>query len=123
MRSNEHDMWAYVKLLFRGLARPVRNPGARVHVGDAKSIDVLRSASKAVRSPLKENLIEASRLVMRGARWRTRQASPFTTTLTENPELPAFWAGQSRIVALSVMKCGPALSASAIFSGSVTGRC
>jgi hypothetical protein len=116
-------MRAHVKLLFRRLAWPVRNPGARVHVGNAKSIDVLRSASKAVGSPLKENFIKASRLVMRGARWWTRQASPFTTTLTENAEFATLWAGQSKIVALSVMKCGPALSASAIFSGSVTGRC
>jgi hypothetical protein len=59
MRSDDHDVRAHVKLLFRRLAWPVRNPGARVHVGNAKSIDVLRSASKAVGSPLKENLYQS----------------------------------------------------------------
>src|SRR5579862_3070833 len=90
MRSDDHDMRAHVKLRFRRLAGPVRNPGACVHVGDAKSIDVMRAAGKTVKSPLKENFVKASRLVMRGARWRTRQASPFTTALTENPKFATF---------------------------------
>jgi hypothetical protein len=51
-------MRAHVKLLFRRLAWPVRNPGARVHVGNAKSIDVMRAASKTVNSPLKENFVK-----------------------------------------------------------------
>src|SRR5579863_8321766 len=89
MRSDDHDMRAHVKLLFRRLARPVGNPGARVHVGNAKSLDALRPASKAVRRPLKEHFIEATRLVMRSARRRTRKASPFATLLTENPEFAA----------------------------------
>jgi hypothetical protein len=122
MRSDDHNVRAHVKFLFR-LAGPVRNPGTRIHLRNAKSIDVLRPSSKAVRRPLKENFIEASGLVMRGARWWTRQASPFTHTFTENSKSPPFLAGQSKIVASSVMKCGPALCASAIFSASVTGRC
>ena len=64
MRSDDHNVWAHMKFLFRRLAGHVRNPGARIHVGNAKSIDVLRPSSKAVRRPLKENLIEASGLVM-----------------------------------------------------------
>src|SRR4029077_6568852 len=89
MRSDDHDMRAHVKLLFRRLAWPVGNPGARVHVGNAKSLDVLRPASKAVGSPLKENLIKESRLARRGARWWTRQTSPFAPPLTETPEFAA----------------------------------
>jgi hypothetical protein len=111
-----------VKFLFR-LAGPVRNPGTRVHVDNAKSIDVLRPSSKAVRRPLKENFIEASGLVMRGAGWWTRQASPFTPPSTENSKFAALFGRQSKIVASSVMNCGPALSASAVFSMSVTGTC
>src|SRR5258708_29390902 len=109
MRSDDHDMRAHVKLFFRRLAGPVRNPGARVHVGNAKSIDMLRSASKAVRRPLKENFIKASRLVMRSTRWWTRKASPFTTALTENPEFAALLGRpiqDSRVVGYE-MRCGP----------------
>src|ERR1700674_4209369 len=83
MRSDDHNVRAHVKFLFR-LAGPVRNPGTRIHVGNAKSLDVLRPSRKAVRRPLKENFVEASGLVMRGAGWWTRQASPFTPTLTQN---------------------------------------
>src|SRR5579863_1058564 len=109
MRSDDHDMRAHVKLLFRRLAWPVRYPGARVHVGNAKSIDVLRSASKAVGSPLKEHFIKASRLVMRGARRWTWQASPFTPALTENPEFAALLGRpiqDSRVVSYEV-RSGP----------------
>src|ERR1700722_5895202 len=83
MRSDDHNVRAHVKFLFR-LAGPVRNPGTRIHVGNAKSLDVLRPSRKAVRRPLKENFVEASGLVMRGAGWWTRQASPFPPTLTQN---------------------------------------
>jgi hypothetical protein len=71
-----------------------RHPLTHIHAGNAKSIDVLRPSGKAILYPLKENSIETSRVVMLGA-----------------------------IVAPSVMKFGAALSASAIFSASVTGRC
>src|SRR5580704_1925173 len=91
MRSDHHNMRAHVKFLFRRLAGPVRNKGARIHVGNAKSIDVLRPASKAVRRPLKKHFVEASRLVMGGARWWTWQARPFTTTLTENSKFAALF--------------------------------
>src|SRR6267143_701489 len=90
MRSDDHNVRAHVKFLFR-LAGPVRNPGTRIHVGNSKSLDVLRPSSKAVRRPLKENFIEASGLVMRSARWWARQASPFTTPLAENSKFVAFF--------------------------------
>src|SRR5580704_2045752 len=90
MRSDDHDVRAHMKLLFR-FAGPVRNPGARIHVGNAKSLDVLRPFGKAVCRPLKENFIEASRLVMRGTRWRAGQASPFTTTLAENSKFASLF--------------------------------
>ena len=66
MRSDDHDVRAHMKFLFR-FAGPVRNPGTRIHVGHAKSLDVLRPSGKPVRRPLKENFIEASRLAMRRA--------------------------------------------------------
>src|SRR5579863_2576126 len=109
MRSDDHDMRAHVKLLFRRLAWPIGNPGAGVHVGNAKSIDALRPASKAVGSPLKENFIKASRLVMRSARWWTRKAGPFTTPLTENPEFASLLGRpiqDSRVVGYE-MRSGP----------------
>jgi hypothetical protein len=90
MRSDDHNVRSHVKFLFR-LAGPVRNPGTRIHLDNAKSIDVLRPSRKAVRRPLKENFIEASGLVMRGARWWTRQASPFTPTFTENSKFAALF--------------------------------
>jgi len=96
MRSDDHNVRANVKFPFP-LARHVRNPGTRIHVGNAKSIDVLRLSSKAVRRPLKENFIEASGLVMRGARWWTRQADPFTPAFTENSKFAAlFWPANPR---------------------------
>src|SRR5580704_18889901 len=90
MRSDDHDVRAHMKFFFR-FAGPVRNPGTCIHVGNAKSLDVLRPSGKPVRRPLKENFIEASRLVMRGARWRAGQASPFTTTLAENSKFAALF--------------------------------
>src|ERR1700747_3720941 len=90
MRSDDHDVRAHMKFFFR-FAWPVRNPSTRIHVGHAKSLDVLRPSGKPVRRPLKKNFIEASGLVMCSARRWTRQASPFTTTLAENSKFAAFF--------------------------------
>jgi hypothetical protein len=109
MRSDDHNVRAHVKFLFRLTGR-VRNSGTRIHVRNAKSLDVLRPSRKAVCRPLKDNFIEASGLVMRGARWWTRQASPFTPTLTGTRNSPPFLAGQSKMVASLALKCGPALN-------------
>src|ERR1700726_2538665 len=79
MRSYHHNVGSHVKLP----AGRAGNPLTHIHVGNAKSIDVLRPSGKAIFHPLKENSIETSRVVMFGAGWRTRQAGPFTTTLTE----------------------------------------
>src|SRR5579859_1421661 len=70
MRSNNHDVWAHVKFRFR-LAGPVRHKSTCIHVGNAKPIDVLRPASKAIQSPLKEDFVETSGLVVHGAGRRT----------------------------------------------------
>jgi hypothetical protein len=99
------------------------HPLTHIHVGNAKSVDVLRPSGKAILYPLKENSIETSRVVMLGAGWWTRHAGPFTSTLTENSKFAALagWMNHdSRAVGYEVW-CG--LSASAIFSASVTGRC
>jgi hypothetical protein len=68
MRSYHHDVGSYVELP-TGRAR---NPLAHIHVGNTESLDVLRPSGKVILQPLKENAIEASRVVMLGAGWRTR---------------------------------------------------
>jgi hypothetical protein len=50
---------------------------------------VLRPSGKNILHKLKEDFIKASRVVMLGAGWWTWQASPFTTTLAENPPVIA----------------------------------
>jgi hypothetical protein len=67
MRSYHHDVGSHVKLS----AGRARHPLTHIHVGNAKSIDVLRPSGKAIRQPLKENSIETSRVVMLGAGWWT----------------------------------------------------
>src|SRR5713101_8128013 len=52
MRSYHHNVGAYVKLL----AGRARNPVTRIHVGNAKSIDVLRPSSKAITSATERKL-------------------------------------------------------------------
>ncbi len=69
MRSYHHNVRSHVKLP----ARRARNPLTHIHVGDAKSIDVLRLSGKTILHPLKENSIETSWVVMPGAGWWTRQ--------------------------------------------------
>ncbi len=68
MRSYQHNVGPHVKLP----AGRARNPLPHIHVGNAKSRDVLRSSGKDILYPLKENTIETSRVVMLGAGWRTR---------------------------------------------------
>src|ERR1700688_3646166 len=105
MRSYHHNVGSHVKLP----AGRARNPLTHIHVGNAKSIDVLRPSGKAILYPLKENFIETSRVVMFGAGWWTRHAGPFTRTLMENAKFAAL-AGwmihDSRSVGYEVW-CGP----------------
>jgi hypothetical protein len=119
MRSYHHNVGTHVKLP----AGRARNPLPHKHVGNAKSLDVLRPSGNVILQPLKENTIETSRVVMPGAGWWTRQAGPFITTLTENSKFAALagWIIHNRRAI--GMKFGAALSASTIFSASVTGRC
>jgi hypothetical protein len=105
MWSYHHNVGSHVKLP----ARRARNPLPHKHVGNAKSLDVRRPAGKVILHPLKENPIKTSRVVMLGpGRW-TRQAGPFTSTLTENSKF-ATLAGRiihdSRAVGYEVW-CGP----------------
>jgi hypothetical protein len=66
MRSYHHNVGSHMKLP----AGRARNPLTHIHVGNAKSIDVLRPSGKVILHPLKENTIETSRVVMLGAgRW------------------------------------------------------
>jgi hypothetical protein len=67
MRSYHHNVGPHVKLP----AGRARNPLTHIHVGNAKSLDVLRPSGKVILQPLKENTIEASRVVMLGAGGRT----------------------------------------------------
>jgi hypothetical protein len=68
MRSYHHNVGSHVKLP----AGRARNPLPHKHVGNAKSLDVLRPSGKVILHPLKENTIETSRGVVLGAGWRTR---------------------------------------------------
>jgi hypothetical protein len=105
VRSYHHNVGSYMKLP----AGRARNPLTHKHVGNAKSLDVLRPSGKVILHPLKENTIEASRVVMLGAGWWTWQASPFSGALTENSKFAAL-AGwiirNSRAVGYEVW-CGP----------------
>src|ERR1700722_98310 len=105
MRSQHHNVGSHMKLP----AGRARHPLTHIHVGNAKSIDVLRPSGKAILYPLKENSIETSGVVMLRARRWTRHAGPFTCTLTENAKFAAL-AGRmihdSRAVGYEVW-CGP----------------
>src|SRR4029077_12071667 len=105
MRSQHHYVGSHMKLP----AGRARHPLTHIHVGNAKSVDVLRPSGKAILYPLKENSIETSRVVMLGAGWWSRHAGPFTRTLTENSKFAAL-AGRmihnSRAVGYEV-RCGP----------------
>ena len=68
VRSYHHNVGSHVKLP-TGRAR---NPLAHKHVGNAESLNVLRPSGKVILQPLKENAIEASRVVVLGAGRRTR---------------------------------------------------
>jgi hypothetical protein len=68
MRSYHHNVGSHVKLP----TGPARNPLPHKHVGNAKSLDVLRPSGKVILQPLKENTIETVRVVMLGAGWRAR---------------------------------------------------
>jgi hypothetical protein len=96
--AHYHDVRANVELMARGTL--FRLPSANVHVRDADAINLRRSAGKAVLNPTQEYRIEAPWLIVRIPR-NGREASP---------------------VASLVMNAGPARSASAIFSSSVTGN-
>jgi hypothetical protein len=68
MRRYHHYVGSYAKFL----AVRARNRVTRIHVCNAKSIDVLRPSGKDILHKLKENSIETSRVVMLGAGWWTR---------------------------------------------------
>ena len=86
MRGYQHNVGSHVK----HPAGRARNPLPHKHVGNAKSLSVLRPSGKAIFQPLKEDLIETSRVIVLGAgRW-ARQAGPFTGPLTENSKLATF---------------------------------
>src|ERR1700680_1413819 len=128
MRSYHHNVGSHVKLP----AGRARNPLTHIHVGNAKSIDVLRPFGKAILQPLKKNSIETSWVVMLGAgRW-TGEASPFTGTLTENSKFAAL-AGRiihdSRVVGYEVWS-GPqcvrnflSVRSRQVFSRALSARC
>ena len=85
MRSYYHDVRPNVELP----AGCAWNPLPHKHVGNAQPVDVLWPSGKVILDPLKENMIEASRVVMLGTGWWTWQAGPFTCALTENSKFAA----------------------------------
>ena len=60
MRRYQHNVGSHAKLP----AGRARNRVARIHVCNAKSIDVRRPSGKVILHKLKENPIETSRVVM-----------------------------------------------------------
>jgi hypothetical protein len=67
MRRYQHDVGAHAKLP----ACRAGNCVTRIHVRNAKSLDVLRPSRKDILYELKEHLVETSRVVMLGAGWWT----------------------------------------------------
>ena len=128
MRSQHHNVGSDMKLP----AGRARHPLTHIHVGNAKSIDVLRSAFQAILYPLKENSIETSRVVMLGTGWRTRQAGPIIRALTENSKF-ATLAGRiihDRCAVGYELWCGPQsvrnffkVRYGQVFSGGLGARC
>src|ERR1700719_60654 len=127
-RSYHHNVGSHMNLP----AGRARNPLPHKHVGNAKSLDVLRPSGKVILHPLKENTIETSRVVVLGAGWRTRQTSPFTSPFTEHSKLAAL-AGRiirdSRAVGYEVW-CGPqrvrnflSVCYRQVFSRALSARC
>jgi hypothetical protein len=68
MRRYQHNVGSHAKLP----AGRARNRVTRIHVCNAKSIDVRRPSGKVTLHKLKENPIETSRVVMPFAGWWTR---------------------------------------------------
>ena len=68
MRRYQHNVGSHAKLT----AGRARNRVTRIHVCNAKSIDVRRLSGKVILHKLKENPIETSRVVMLFAGWWTR---------------------------------------------------
>jgi hypothetical protein len=85
MRRYNHYVGPHAER-FAGRAR---NRVARIHIGDAESFDVLRPSGKNILHKLEKDFVETSRVVKLGAGWWAGQASPFITTLAENPPLIA----------------------------------
>src|SRR5262249_5696013 len=124
MRRDDHDVRADVKLRMNAarVIRFVRDPRAHIHVGDADAIDARLLSREAHLNPAQKNRVEAARLVVRITGNR-RQACPLTGPLRKTRYSPPGFEGQSSSVASLVTKVGPARSASAIFSASLTGSC
>ena len=118
MGTHNHQVRANVEFRTRGVM--LRLPGAEIHVRDADAIDLRGAAGEAVLDPTQKYRVEARRLIMPISRNR-RKASPFVGSFAKQP---VFTSGRRGPIAHSrvlVMNAGPARSASAIFSASVTG--
>ena len=85
VRSDDHDVRAHTK----GFAGRPWNRVTRIHVGHAKSFDVLRPSGENILHKLKKDFVETSWIVMLRTGWWTRHASPFTTALAEHAPLVA----------------------------------
>jgi hypothetical protein len=122
MRGDDHDVWPDVKFVCRGVCFPgdIRNPGANVHVRDADPIDMGLLARRLCLTQLINagSKQPGSSCEYPGKAGRHVQSFvPVRRTRYSPPSVD----GQSRMVASLVMKEGPALKASAIFSASVAG--
>jgi hypothetical protein len=109
--TDNHQVWANVEIM-AGDAIFRKFPEAEIHVRDTDAINVRRAAGKAVLRPLQKCRVVAPWLCLESGVDRivriprnSRKTGPF-----------------ARSFASLVMNAGPARSASAIFSASVTGN-
>ena len=76
MRTDDHQVRAYVKFVVRRTAARCFHPGADIHIRDSDAVDPQLSAGKAILDPAQEDAIEAAGLVVRIA-GNGRKTRPF----------------------------------------------
>ncbi len=83
MRTDDHQVRAYVKFVVSRSAARCFHPGADIHIRDPNAIDPRLSAGKAILDPAQEDAIEAAGLVVRIA-GNGRKTRPFAGAFEKN---------------------------------------
>ena len=82
VRTDDHQVRAYVKFVVGRRAARCFHPGADIHIRDSDAIDPRGSAGKAILDPAQEDAIEATGLVVR-ITGDGRKTRPFVRTLAK----------------------------------------